>query len=373
VNNGKVLIENCYFELDVYTPYLQADIIGISNGVLDLGGGPLSSSGGNVFEGDDWDPDYPSYLIKNSISDDIYALYNTWDDETTAEMDGRYYDTTNVTKLYDKWEDASKGFVLWSEPDPDGPIPAFDLLSPADGEHVPDTPTLDWEDMPGCPWLTFSHFELYVDTDPGFASPDVYSNLTQSDYTFADPLSDGTYYWKVKIFDTGSNERWSEQTDWSFVVEGGELGDFSLLSPPKGATVTTLRPTLDWEDAQPSKWGNRAKPALRLKSTGSNLLSEKSPNIVRKTKGKAVTLDHYELYYDTDPDYGDPTVVGDIAESTYTFDYDLDDGESYYWKVKAVDSLSRELWCNELDWWFAVDLPEGVKSASLGEIKAMYR
>ncbi len=370
INSGKVIIRNCSF-LYNGNDYNRLDSFAVNGGIADFGGGPLGSTGGNSFEGPDWDPDYSAYLINNLITDDTFALYNTWDAETTAEMDGRYYDTTNVNKLYDKWEDESKGFVIWSEPDPDGPIPAFDLLSPADGEHVADTPTLDWEDMPDCPWITFSHFDLYLDDNPGFVSPDIYSNLTQSEYTFADPLDDGTYYWKVKVFDTGVNERWSEQTDWSFVVESGELGDFSLLSPPSGATVNTLRPTLDWEDAQPTKWRfpETSRTATRaIKHT----LNDKLAGDARK-RGKAITLDHYELFVDIDPGYGNPTIMNDLAESTYTFDYDLDDGEVYYWKVKAVDSLDRELWCNELDWWFLVDIPEGIKSASLGEIKAMFR
>ncbi|MCP4229130.1 MAG: hypothetical protein GY771_03150 [bacterium] len=374
INSGEIIVEGCSFHYNIdYIEPDNPDLIATNGGVADFGGGPLGSTGGNSFEGPDWDPDLPIYIVNNALDDNVYALYNTWDDETTAEMDGRYYDTTNVNKLYDKWEDLSKGFVIWSAPDPDGPVPAFELLSPADGEHVTDTPTLDWEDMPGCPWITFSHFDLYVDINPAFPNPDVYSNLTQSEYTFADPLDDGvTYYWKVKVFDTGSHDRWSEQTDWSFVVEGGSLGDFSLLSPPNGATVTTARPTLDWEDAQPAKWGRNAKNALSSLNGERTLVGNRLSNIA-KTKGKAITLDHYDLYVDTDPEYGNPDIIGDIAESTYTFDYDLDDGETYYWKVKAVDSLDRELWCNELDWWFLVDIPEGIRSASLGEIKAAFK
>lgn len=341
LHSGPLLIETCSIYED--SSYSMEDWFLISGGTADFGGGPLGSTGGNDFtEGESW-----GYFIRNDTPDGVFALNNTWNPSIESQMEDHYYDTYNIEEFYDKWEDASKGFVIWSEPDPDGPVPAFSLLSPENGEVVDNsTPTLDWEDVPECPWVNFDHFDLYVDTDPGFGNPDIYDGLITSEYTFSDPLDDGaTYYWKILAFDDQGNDRWSEQTDWSFTVNAGALGDFSLLSPEQGETVHTLTPTLDWEDSVP---GYRARGLNHgaLTRTGARY---------PKIGGRACELDHYDVWLDTDPDYTDPTIYASIADSTFTLTENLDDQTDYYWKVVAVDNLGREKWCTELDWWFHVD------------------
>jgi hypothetical protein len=342
LHQGDFLVEDCYVVEG--SAYSQDNVFLISGGVADFGGGSLGSTGGNDFYygGSEYE-----YFIRNDNSNDVYALYNTWNPDISGQMDGHYYDTYDIEEFYDKWEDASKGFVIWSEPDPNGPVPAFNLLSPENGEVVDtSTPTLDWEDVPECPWVDFDHFDLYVDTDPGFADPDVHDGLTDSEYTFSDPLDDGaTYYWKVLAFDDQGNDRWSEQTDWSFTVNAGALGDFALLAPEQGETVHTLTPTLDWEDSV---------PGYRVRGLNHGALTRTGARYP-ETGGRACELDHYDVWLDTDPDYTDPAIYADIADSTFTLTEDLEDQTDYYWKVVAVDNLGREKWCTDLDWWFHVD------------------
>jgi hypothetical protein len=342
LNSGPLLIETCSVEED--SSYSMEDWFLISGGTADFGGGPIGSTGGNDFAegGCTW-----GYFIHNDTADNVFALNNTWNPSIESQMDGHYYDTYNIEEFYDKWEDASKGFVIWSEPDPNGPVPAFDLLSPENGEVVDtSTPTVDWEDVPDCPWVDFDHFDLYVDTDPGFADPDVHGGLTDSEYTFSDPLDDGaTYYWKVLAFDDQGNDRWSEQTDWSFTVNTGALGDFALLAPEQGETVHTLTPTLDWEDSV---------PGYRVRGLNHGALTRTGARYP-ETGGHACELDHYDVWLDTDPDYTDPAIYADIADSTFALTENLDDQTDYYWKVVAVDNLGREKWCTDLDWWFHVD------------------
>ncbi len=341
LTEGQLLVEDCTIDEESDTSNIE-DYFIINGGVADLGGGPLGSAGNNDFSNDDGS----SYFIKNNTPNDVFALNNTWDAATENEMDGHYYDTYNVTRFYDKWEDPSNGFVIWSEPDPDGPVPVFNLLSPENGEVVDTlTPTVDWEDV-SCPWVDFDHFDLYVGTDPGFGDPDVHGGLTGSEHTFSDPLDDGeTYYWKVLAFDGEGNDRWSEQTDWSFTVNVESLGDFSLLSPGQGETVHTLTPTLDWEDSIP---GYSVRGLDYGAHIGTGALSSRD-------SGRACELDHYDVWLDTNPDYTDPLIYTDITDSTYVFTDGLDDQTTYYWKVVAVDNLDREKWCIELDWWFHVD------------------
>lgn len=340
LHSGPLLVETCSIDED--SSYSIEDWFLISGGTADFGGGPLGSNGGNDFaEGESL-----GYFIRNDTPDDVFALNNTWNPTIESQMDGHYYDTYNIEEFYDRWEDASKGFIVWSEPDPNGPVPAFDLLSPEDGESVDTlTPTLDWEDI-SYPWVDFDHFDLYVDTDPAFGNPDVYGGLPDSEYTFSDELDDGaTYYWKVLAFDDQGNARWSEQTDWSFTVSVGSLGDFSLLSPEQGETVHTLTPTLDWEDSVPG-YRTRVSDYRTSMRTGEQYF---------KIGGRACELDHYDVWLDTDPDYIDPIIYTDIADSTFTPTENLDDQTDYCWKVVAVDNLGREKWCTELDWWFHVD------------------
>jgi hypothetical protein len=78
----------------------------------DLGGGSLSSPGNNTISGNG------TYEVYNESPNNIYAKYNHWDDQSEGEMAGGYYNTVDVTRIWDKWEDGSKGYVMWSDPYP---------------------------------------------------------------------------------------------------------------------------------------------------------------------------------------------------------------------------------------------------------------
>jgi hypothetical protein len=78
----------------------------------DLGGGALGSPGNNTISGNG------TYEIYNASPNNIYAKNNHWDDQSEGEMAGHFYNTTNVTRIWDKWEDGSKGYIVWSDPAP---------------------------------------------------------------------------------------------------------------------------------------------------------------------------------------------------------------------------------------------------------------
>jgi PGF-pre-PGF domain-containing protein len=79
------------------------------------------------------------------------------------------------------------------------------LLSPADGFNTNTPPTLLWENL-----TPVDNFELQVDNDQDFSSPEVRVSLTETSYTISVP--DGLYYWRVRAFRWGENSPWSIRT-----------------------------------------------------------------------------------------------------------------------------------------------------------------
>ncbi|MCP4229663.1 MAG: T9SS type A sorting domain-containing protein, partial [bacterium] len=125
----------------------------------------------------------------------------------------------------------------------DQPPGPFNLLSPADGADVILPVTCDWEDSVD-PEGDDVVYILRWSTDPGFATFDSETGLTESEFTFGvDSLSPGTYFWKVRAA-AGGLATWSTQT-WSFKVISSGIDDdnpanpktFSLSSPIPNPSV----------------------------------------------------------------------------------------------------------------------------------------
>jgi hypothetical protein len=101
--------------------YITGDNINV-----DMGGGAQSSPGNNTISGNG------TYEIYNESPNNIYAKYNHWDDQSESEMAGGYYNTVDVTRIWDKWEDSSKGYIMWSDPNPTkANAPSIGLLKAA--------------------------------------------------------------------------------------------------------------------------------------------------------------------------------------------------------------------------------------------------
>jgi hypothetical protein len=122
------------------------------------------------------------------------------------------------------------------------PTPA--LLSPADGTITSNnTPTFNWTDVSDFSGVTY---ELQVDDDPNFSSPEILLNTTSTSYTPATGLAGGDYSWCVRVHDGAGNvSDWSSV--WTFTVN---QPDFSIsVSPdsgsvvPGGSTTATLTVT----------------------------------------------------------------------------------------------------------------------------------
>lgn len=125
---------------------------------------------------------------------------------------------------------------------PQAPI----LLSPPNGAiEISTTPTLDWNDVPFA-----NTYRVQVSTDSNFASF-VFNigGLTASQFNVPGGTlqNNTTYYWRVNATNGAGTSPYS--TVWRFTtVISPPVAAPVLLSPPNGSTVTTLTPTLDWND-----------------------------------------------------------------------------------------------------------------------------
>ncbi len=116
--------------------------------------------------------------------------------------------------------------------------------SPANGSLVhSDTPMLRWSFSTAPLGTTFDYYQIQIDDDPAFASPEEDQNITNqytpyfldSDYT--GPLTRiKTYYWRIRACNTdGACSDWS--TVYRFRV---------AIEAPTSLTCST--PTVDWDD-----------------------------------------------------------------------------------------------------------------------------
>lgn len=116
---------------------------------------------------------------------------------------------------------------------------------------------------------------------------------------------DAQIFWRVRATDTTGLERMADQMDWSFFVSIPDAPlPFDLILPPDNATVNTRNPKLVWHAAV-----------------------DPDPD------SESIT---YEVWYDRQDDFGNPTKIGGIQDTSFTLPTLLN-YENYYWKVLAED------------------------------------
>ena len=133
------------------------------------------------------------------------------------------------------------------------PAPA----SPADGSSLSETtPTFNWSAVAGV-----NIYELEVDDNNNFGSPVIKnSNLISNSFTAQSPLSDGTYFWRVRGKDAEGN--WGEWSDiFQFTISVAVLSvtptslDFGSTETTKTFTISnTGTGTLTWNITDDSNW-----------------------------------------------------------------------------------------------------------------------
>jgi Zn-dependent metalloprotease len=129
-------------------------------------------------------------------------------------------------------------------------IPAIPVLSlPALNAMLTNlTPVLDWSNSTP----DINHYQVQVDNDPLFGSPEVDTTTgTASTYTVVpgDNLLDGTkYYWRVQAFNiNGTSKGWSAAKTFNT----REVMP-TLVSPTGSAHTNTNRPDFTWSESDPT-------------------------------------------------------------------------------------------------------------------------
>lgn len=240
------------------------------------------------------------------------------------------------------------------------PPAEFSLFMPFDDDTVSTgTPLLDWTDSYDLNPGDSVRYGVWYGTDPEFQENTVFvDGIYESQYqippgqmgrilaNYLKGVRDGsgggagklagkgkaqptelpdlaTIYWRVRARDTGELETMCDQLDWSFFVSIPDAPlPFDLISPRNGTTVGTRNPKLWWHEAV-----------------------DPDPDAVSIV---------YEVCYDRLPDFGAPTCISGITDTTFITPTLLN-FQWYYWKVKATDEDGLEVWCTPEYFSFYVD------------------
>ncbi|MDH4223912.1 MAG: hypothetical protein OEV55_10290, partial [candidate division Zixibacteria bacterium] len=144
-------------------------------------------------------------------------------------------------RAVDKWGKSTWSSNTWNfRTNYPQPPATFTLI------HPPDKDTI-WQFSDSLIWHKTTDpdpgdsvvYDLYIDTQPGFASPTIISDLSDTSYYFTGQ-DDSTYYWKVLAKDINTSGRWSTQTFRFDVYVVQPPDPFTLASPDSASTVSTL-------------------------------------------------------------------------------------------------------------------------------------
>ncbi|MBL0347245.1 SusE domain-containing protein [Candidatus Villigracilis affinis] len=204
--------------------------------------------------------------------------------------DGEYYwrvRSVNDLGSAGEWSDART--VVVSIP-PLAPLP----LTPTDDE------TLDAATSPTFSWEAVSNgdtYQIQVDDTEDFSTPAFDDTAETTTRELPEPLTDGTYFWRVRAMNVyGVEGAWSE------------VQTFTVTSTP--AAPTLLTPETDSENAQVTATTTFSWEAVV----------------------NGVT---YQLQVDNNEDFSSPEVE-DVAASTTREMTALGNG-LYYWRVRAIN------------------------------------
>ena len=171
------------------------------------------------------------------------------------------------------------------------------LISPAEGARTNDnTPEFKWLGAVGA-----VKYELWVDNNADFASPEIRENVSTVTHTPTSELADGTYSWRVLAFRADNTEfGWS--LTWTFHVDIQAPESPQLREPENNAELDTLRTVFAW--------------------------TEPEPNVT------------HEIQIDDEASFSPPYVhENGIGENLYT--YLFTHNGTYYWRVRAFDRVGN--------------------------------
>ncbi|MDI6792661.1 MAG: Ig-like domain-containing protein [bacterium] len=221
----------------------------------------------------------------------------------TPLSDGRYYwrvkahePATNQTA----WSTETFELVIDTVP-ADGEVFPI-LLTPEDKANInTQRPTLEWKAVADPSQVTY---HIQVAKTSGFYNLEINnSENTRTYHTATTNLDEGTHYWRVVATDAATNKSHASVT-FSFTVDVTAPGTPSLASPDDGSSISDVTPAFDWQDA--------------------------------------LGASSYVIEIDQDDDFYSPLLQVTVDVSGYTSGLELENGRTYYWRVKAIDAAGNE-------------------------------
>ena len=216
----------------------------------------------------------------------------------TALGSGTYYwrvRAKNAAEEWSTWSGVCTFTITASSSAPAAPT----LRTPADESSTDDTtPAFDWDTVSGA-----ASFQIVVDNDNTFSSPEISQNTTSSSYTATSALSTSTFYWKVRA--KNASDQWGSWSSvWSFTITGGTSPPAapSLSSPANGSTTDDTTPAFDW--------------------------------------GSVTGAAGYEILVDNSNTFSSPEISQNTTSSSYTATSALSTG-TFYWKVRAKNASDQ--------------------------------
>jgi hypothetical protein len=173
------------------------------------------------------------------------------------------------------------------------PISVNDIKS--DNARINDnTPTFRWSSAIGA-----AKYELWVDDDSAFTSPEIVENTSEVTYTSTVTLIGENYYWKVRAYGADDNATdWSPV--WAFTIDTVSPSPPSLTSPENGAVENNLTQIFTWTQPEPDAT--------------------------------------YRIQIDDEASFTSPYVREDNAVPDNSYTYTFPRNGTYYWRVCARDT-----------------------------------
>ena len=165
-------------------------------------------------------------------------------------------------------------------------LPPPTLMSPSyDSSTTDNTPDFDWSDIPGS-----SAYGIMVDNNPDFSSPEISQTTTSSIYTQTTPLTEGTYYWRVRTQDgSGLWGTWS--STWLFTVNPAVPTPSQVTSPNPANSAPSVITTTQLS------WASAARATSYDVYFGTSSLPPKVVTDTTNTSYNPGTLSYTEFYY----------------------------------------------------------------------------
>ncbi|MBD3218116.1 MAG: hypothetical protein GF310_07560 [candidate division Zixibacteria bacterium] len=200
-----------------------------------------------------------------------------------------------------------------------------DVYSPGNGQEVDSRPTLCLSNSHPGACLVGLSYDFQIATDASMSNIVAQrSGVAEGDgitcYTPSIDLSAGTYYWHGRAYNGTTYSGWSSVRTFTVAGTGENVPPSvpALSSPNNGATISTVNPSLTVHNSYDSD-GDAVVYHFQVafSNTFSNIVSQKSD-----------------------------VTEGGGSTTAWTVPIDLENGDTYFWRVRAFDGADYSAWSN---------------------------